>query len=49
MSEIVEYQLGSCLSLSENPPRKVDFDIFEVLSCLYMFVFRYETTDSFVV
>ena len=48
MPEIVKHQLGSCLSLRENPSCEADFNVFEVLARFDVLVFRYKTTNSFV-
>lgn len=40
MPQIVEYELGSCFSLGEDPACEADFHIFEVLPGLDVFVLR---------
>lgn len=46
--QIIEYELGSCLSLGENPACETDFHIFEVLPGLDVLVFRYESAHGLV-
>lgn len=46
--QIIKYELGSCLSLGEDPACETDFHVFEVLACLDMLVFRYESTHGFI-
>lgn len=48
MPEIVKDQLGSRLSLGENSSCEADLHVFEVLACLDMLVFRYESTHGFI-
>lgn len=46
--QIIEYELGSCLSLGENPACKANFHIFEVLAGLDILVFRDKFAHSFI-